>query len=280
MCRLFGFRSVIRNQVHHSLLDAENALQYQSVDHPDGWGVAYYLAGAPHIIKSERSALNDHIFKQVSGVVYSETVMAHIRNATKGSCNILNTHPFQFGNWVFAHNGNIKDFKKYKKKLLMEIKPELRRFVLGETDSELIFYSLLSDLSEKIELEKKYCPIDLLSESVKETIGRICDYIGPFLEDDTGENTETYLSFILTNGKTMIAHQGGKDLYYSTYKNKCPERETCASFSPECENPPHSGIVNHLIFSSTKLAGDNIWTKMTPGQLVGTDELMKIHIKK
>ena len=34
MCRLFGFKSIIKSKVHSSLLHAENALGIQSVDHP------------------------------------------------------------------------------------------------------------------------------------------------------------------------------------------------------------------------------------------------------
>ena len=69
MCRLFGFRSVIPSQVHRSLLDADNALGIQSNEHPDGWGVAYYVEGAPHVARSPVTALGDQLFHRVSGVV-------------------------------------------------------------------------------------------------------------------------------------------------------------------------------------------------------------------
>ena len=117
MCRLFGFRSVIQGKVHTSLVEAENALGIQSFNHPDGWGVAYYLSDAPHLIKSEHSAVKDNLFKKVSGVVSSQTVLAHIRKATHGSKTVLNTHPFQYGKWIFAHNGNINNFNTHKKQL-------------------------------------------------------------------------------------------------------------------------------------------------------------------
>ena len=111
MCRLFGFRSVINSQVHSSLLHAENALHDQSQRHPDGWGIAYYLERVPHLVKSSDTALNDQLFKRVSGVVSSHTVMAHIRKATQGEHTILNSHPFQYGNWIFAHSISHQFFK-------------------------------------------------------------------------------------------------------------------------------------------------------------------------
>ena len=50
MCRLFGFRSIIKSQVHSSLVGADDSLMTLSSDHPDGWGVAYYVEGAPHVL--------------------------------------------------------------------------------------------------------------------------------------------------------------------------------------------------------------------------------------
>ena len=276
MCRLFGFRSVIQSQVHHSLISAENALEVQSNKHPDGWGVCYYVAGAPHVIKSEKTAINDNIFKKVSGVVSSETVIAHIRNATLGEVSILNTHPFQHGPWVFAHNGNIRNFDNFREEILNGIKPALRRFVLGSTDSEVLFYYILSDLYDVVDIAKKNCPVDIVQASISKSIKKITAIIGDYCTRDDGKNTETFLTFILTNGETMVAHQGGKKLYYSTFKVKCSERDTCPHFSEECEAPTKSGNVNHLIFSSEPLNGDNTWIPLEVGQMIGVDGSMKL----
>ena len=37
-------------------------------------------------------------------------------------------------------------------------------------------------------------------------------------------------------------------------------------------------FINHLIFSSEPLSGENIWLKMDPGQIIGIDGRMKIII--
>lgn len=276
MCRIFGFRSVINSQVHTSLVQADNALEQQSLRHPDGWGVSYYVNGTPHVVKSDRTALDDSIFKKVSGVVSSQTVIAHIRNATLGKVNILNTHPFQFGNWTFAHNGNIKNFDKYRDEIVSNIAPELRRFILGSTDSEAFFYFLLTRLQEKVELDEKDCPIETLAYVVRNAIEELISIIGEYSKIDDAGETETYLTFIITNGQTMLAHHGGKNMFYSTYKNHCGDRDTCPSFSDECENPTKTGHINHLIFSSEPLSGDNIWLPMKLGQIIGVDARMKM----
>jgi predicted glutamine amidotransferase len=146
MCRLFGFRSVIRSQVHRSLVSAENALGVQSNFHSDGWGVAYYIEDHPHLIRSSEAAFQDNIFHRVSGVVSSETVVAHIRKATQGIKNTLNCHPFQYGRWIFAHNGNVLGFQEKREEFVSRCSPSLRRFILGDTDSEVLFYLFLTHL--------------------------------------------------------------------------------------------------------------------------------------
>ena len=276
MCRLFGFRSVISSQVHRSLMEADNAILHQSNVHSDGWGVAYYVAGAPHLIKSTSAAVECSLFQKVSGIVASETVLAHIRKATQGEHCITNTHPFQYGQWVFVHNGNIKNFGDVRDELIQLISPKMSRFILGNTDSEVLFFLLLTQLARRVDLHRKGCSLDDIARAVRETMDLVTSKVGPIHEDPNGPNTETYLTFILTNGSTMIAHQGGKSLYYTTYKTRCAERDTCPCFAPECESPTRSGYVNHLVFSSEKISGENVWTDMAPGELIGVDWTMRL----
>ena len=277
MCRVFGFRSVIQSQVHHSLVNAENALGLQSQKHPDGWGVAYYMHGSPHVMKSEMTALDDQLFKRVSGIVSSETVVAHIRNATQGDKSLLNTHPFQYGPWIFAHNGNIKNWKEKRSELMELLSPNLRRFVLGETDSEFLFFLILTHM-ESFSGHLAQTSLSNLAEATKSAMKEIVRIIGPISKIDNGANTETYLTFIITDGHRMLAHHGGKNLNYSTHKSICPERDTCPSFSKSCENVSKTGDrVNHLIFSSEPLSGQNIWNPMKPGDIIGVDAQMKLY---
>ena len=109
----------MESQVHTSLVSAENALANQSERHPDGWGVAYYVAGAPHLLRSVQTAVNDRMFQHVSGIVTSQTVLAHLRKATQGELTVIDTHPFQYGTWAFAHNGNIKNFPALRDTLIL-----------------------------------------------------------------------------------------------------------------------------------------------------------------
>ena len=278
MCRLFGFRSTILSQVHTSLMEADNALSNQSINNPDGWGVAYFVGQTPHVVKSDTSAITCDIFKKVSGVVSSQTVLAHIRKSTIGNHSILNTHPFQFGKWVFAHNGNIKNFKKYKGDLTSLVSPKLKRFILGDTDSELLFFIMLSAIEKITDLDNLNFSFKKLESTIRKCLEDIIHIIGDFSEEDDAGETETYLTFILSNGQHMLAHRGGKHLHYSTYKNKCGERDTCPSYAPFCEAAPTDGHINHLIFSSEPLSGENIWEPMKNGEIIGVGPDMKLKV--
>ncbi|MBC8070647.1 MAG: class II glutamine amidotransferase [Deltaproteobacteria bacterium] len=276
MCRIFGFRSVLQSQVHRSLVSADNALVQQSGRNPDGWGVAYYNAGAPHVIKSVATAMDDALFRRVSGIVSSETVLAHLRKATHGGLSIINTHPFQYGPWVFVHNGNIAGFDAIRDRVLAEIPPVLRRFILGDTDSEALFYLLLGNMARRGELPRPGYPIADLVAAVHETVTQIVALAGPLCENDDGPPGENFLTFVITNGTTMVAHQGGKALHFTTYKRRCPERDGCPSFGVECEQPTERGFVKHLVVSSEPLQGENVWNAMAVGDIVGVDWRMQL----
>lgn len=271
MCRLFGFRSVIPSQVHASLLAAENALGAQSNAHPDGWGVAYYVDGSPHVTKSPTHALGDQLFHRLSGLVSSETVLAHVRKATQGNKGLLNCHPFQFGRWVFAHNGDIPGFGEGLGPLLREeITPRLRRFVLGDTDSETIFFIFLSLLERHTPLSQRPELCDVV-DAVQATLERVRAICQRDVKD-----AAILLTFIVTDGDVMVATQGGKELSFSTYKRRCPDRETCRSLSSVCEAPSTTGQVNHLIVSSEHLSGSNVWEELSPGDILAVDARMRV----
>lgn len=269
MCRLFAFRSVIRSRVHRSLLDAENALGTQSVRHPDGWGVAYYVDGAPHLTRSPTTAETDHLFHRVSGVVSSETVVAHVRKATQGNNSVLNCHPFQFGRWVFAHNGDIPRFEEVRGSLLSLINENLRPFVLGETDSEVLFFLLLSELGMCV---TKGCTPNAVevAAAMRAVVRAVRDRV-----PGEGENAPL-LTMVLTDGELMVALQGGKELRYSTHKTRCSDRDECPHLARGCEAPTETGKVNHLVLSSEVIRGENVWTSLEPGQIIGVDRNMHL----
>ena len=272
MCRLFGFRSVLDSQVHRSLMSADNALAIQSNKHPDGWGVAYYVSDAPHVIRSAGTAVTDQLFRRVSGIVTSQTVLAHIRKATQGGVTPLNCHPFQYGRWVMAHNGDVPEFGQVRDELMEMVSPRFRRFLLGDTDSEVLFHLFLSQLTQRIDPARPGTPAEVIAEALRDTIARV-----RAVANGRPDLAPALLTIMITDGRTMVAHQGGKELYWSTHKHRCSERDGCPFFAPECEAPTATGYVNHLLVSSEPLQGENEWNEMAPGEIIAVDHFMRLH---
>lgn len=270
MCRVFGFRSVLSSRVHRSLISSDNALLNQSEEHPDGWGVAYYIHNTPHIVKQAETANTDHLFQRVSGIASSETVIAHIRKSTEGKNSLVNTHPFQFGKWVFAHNGHIHGFELKKQKILDKIPSSLSKYILGETDSEHIFYYLLARMAELKNLDQVFTSRELVSV-FQRSLTDLENLVGKHTLEDSNDLTKNYFTFLLSDGQSMLAYQGGKDLHYSVHKTKCSESSSCDFYTHYCETEDVSGKVNHLLFSSEPISGENIWQKMPARMAIAID---------
>lgn len=215
MCRLYAIRSNEATKVECTLVHSQNALLLQSREdltgreHSDGWGIAYYVDGLPVIEKQASAAFTDLGFSQAAERVYSQTVIAHVRLATVGDLKPENAHPFAYNNWSFAHNGTVQGFEELSSQLVSETLPELNRNRLGETDSEHLFYWLLSRLAEHgIDLAKGITDPDavgnIVSDCLVELAGR-CDRANP--------DNEAKLNVVLTDGDSMIATRWNNSLF-------------------------------------------------------------------
>jgi len=109
--------------------------------HGDGWGIAYYSKGWK-TIKSTKPVYNDNKINILKNRTVSFAVL-HARKASKGKITLNNTHPFRHGQRVFCHNGMVYDSMDFPKKYVCK----------GNTDSERLFYFILSALKEGKEKE-------------------------------------------------------------------------------------------------------------------------------
>ncbi len=277
MCRLYGFRSSVLSRVHQSLVQADNALGRQSERHPDGWGVAYYVNRFPHLIRSHKKALADGLFSELSAVVATRTLLAHIRQATVGKVSILNCHPFQHGPWTFAHNGEVTGFGKreaLRRQVSGLVDPRFRSHVFGTTDSEVCFALFLSNLArQRSDLFSEDVALDDVLGALKETVTSLTELADP----EASEPCK--LTFVVTNGSLLVGYRHRRELFYSTYKTRCPERESCSAFvAARCEAEVQGDVVNHLIVTSEHIARNpNVWLELQDGEYVAVDAQMCFH---
>ena len=107
MCRLFGLHAGT-NVVTATfwLLDAPDNLAEQSRRNPDGSGLGVFDGqGQPQVHKQPIAAWHDAEFATEAHDLTGTTFIAHVRYATTGSHEVVNTHPFLQDGRIFAHNG-------------------------------------------------------------------------------------------------------------------------------------------------------------------------------
>jgi len=138
MCRLFGLHAGT-NVVTATfwLLDAPDNLSEQSRRNPDGSGLGVFDAqGRPQVHKQPIAAWEDTEFATEAHDLTGTTFIAHVRYATTGSHDVVNTHPFLQDGRIFAHNGVLEGLDVLDERLREVGTADL---VLGQTDSERVF---------------------------------------------------------------------------------------------------------------------------------------------
>lgn len=271
MCRMFGFRSVLSSRPHRSLVAAENALAAQARTQPDGWGIGWFDQGDAQVVRSASAAHACQHFLRASQRLESDTFLVHLRKATVGSAHALNAHPFRSGNWLFCHNGTLFGFRRLQSWMISDTPPDLARRVLGETDSEHLFYWLLGRLER--------AGIDPRARQVADAL-QVADEVRRALFDlDQRAQAEglprPLLNVLLTDGRLLLGHRAGLPLHASSQKRFCPDVFDCPAPHRACLRalPAPDRPVNHLLVASEPIATrENHWWELADGESLLLDE--------
>jgi len=122
-----------------------------------------------------------------------------------------NCHPFQFGNFLFMHNGGIARFNIIKRKIIQYLSDTTFSYIHGTTDSEhagALFIELLPRHGDR----KQPDPMDdYTTQEIANTLALAISKIVQFLDEiQTGDGTHddelaSSLNFCVTDGKTLVA---------------------------------------------------------------------------
>jgi predicted glutamine amidotransferase len=148
MCRLFGLHAGC-NAVTATfwLLDAPDNLAAQSRRNPDGTGLGVFGAdGRPQLRKQPMAAWHDRDFACEAHELTGTTFVAHVRYATTGALDVVNTHPFLQEGRIFAHNGVVEGLDLLDDRLRSVKASEL---VAGQTDSERVFALITASIRDR-----------------------------------------------------------------------------------------------------------------------------------
>ncbi len=230
MCRFFALRSLVPARVDCALVRGSNSLAVQSQcdrqgkTNAHGWGVLCYdeiarLEPRPpsSLTRSTAAAHSDPQFSEIAAAARGRTVLAHVRNATVGGASMENTHPFVWRHWAFMHNGTAEGFSELRGRLVQETTPELQARVVGSTDSEQIFYWLLS------RGQAAGLPVDRAGENAEKwaaVVARATSDLAGWSER-AAPDVVSKLNFVLTDGVLLVATRWNQTLSYHAEPRAC-----------------------------------------------------------
>jgi glutamine amidotransferase len=130
----------------HSLIDQSlHAKLGAETTNGDGFGIGWYGVGdEPGVYHSVEPAWNDRNLRELAAHIRSPLVFAHIRASSGTPVQLTNCHPFRHGNWLWMHNGVLREFARVKRDLTLAVDPSLYPHIEGSTDSEVFFFLALT----------------------------------------------------------------------------------------------------------------------------------------
>jgi len=270
MCRQLCFKSSTKTDLTYALKDAENALTVQSKKQKDGWGIGYFSPkGIPMLVKHLEPAHESVHFEDIAGKLVTDNILAHVRKARIGDVTLENCHPFQYGEWLYSHNGIIWEWEKVKPKLLDAIDPKYHKEIHGDSDSEPCFYLLLTNLERFTHIHGLTDP-EPIREAMVKTIRQIHSWT-----DEAGSKRPPILNFLIMNRDVIVASRYGQlqKLFYHQHEHFL-ENTTDGDAAPQREP------LRYVLIVSEKLSGKEKWEPIEEGSIITVNKGLHCEITK
>lgn len=137
--------SVIFEKQNSLIQQSLNARRSHVTTNGDGFGIGWYSERpVPGTYRDILPAWNDANLRSIAHQIRSGLFLAHVRASTGTATSRANCHPFAHGKWLFMHNGQIGGYDRIRRKIEALVDDAFYVHRLGTTDSELIFYLMLS----------------------------------------------------------------------------------------------------------------------------------------
>jgi len=242
MCQLLGMSGNQPTDIVFSF----SGFATRSAEHADGFGIAFFEGrGLRHFVDHLPAAQSPVADLVKRYPIKSQQVIAHIRKATQGEVRLENCHPFVrelWGRyWVFAHNGNLVDFKP---KLHAAFRP------VGDTDSERAFCWLMQELAKS---HASLPDVDELTRTLAELVPQVAKH-GTF-------------NFMLSQGDALWAHCS-THLHHLVRQHpfgvaRLQDQDVEVNFAEQAQPGDRVAVI-----ATQPLTLDEPWVAMAPGQLL------------
>jgi glutamine amidotransferase len=164
----------------------------------DGFGLGWYVPeidDTPCVIRSITPAWSNSNLRHLSFKIQASRLFAHVRAASPGTgVSESNTHPFNYGRFMWMHNGAVSDFTRIKRRLRQGLKDEFYNMIAGTTDSEHAFALFLNELPDLNAVSAEE-----MRKSLVWTIGRLNE-----VSREAGITAPSFYNFAVTNGQATV----------------------------------------------------------------------------
>jgi glutamine amidotransferase len=260
MCRLLGIASSEPTDFKIVLREAPRSLAALSREHRDGWGMAVFDDEVGwRVEKGVACASEDERFHRLAIGSRGAVLVSHVRQKTVGETSLANTHPFERGRWIFAHNGTVKDVAW----LRANTSPERAAEVRGETDSERLFAWVLTRLDEAGVAHAPASPDTDRAVGTAVRAARARTDFGAY-------------NFLLSDGATLYAHRFGRTMHLLERTPHDAVRMRRRSRDGTVLETPWSPRRSALFVASEKMT-DEPWQAIEDGTLLRIDRLPTPH---
>ncbi len=257
MCRLFGLHAgtdVVTATFW--LLAAPDNLAEQSRRNPDGTGLGVFDGqGRPQVRKQPIAAWQDSDFATEAHQMTGTTFIAHVRYATTGSHDVVNTHPFLQDDRIFAHNGVLEGLDVLDERLREMGTADL---VLGQTDSERVF-ALITGSIRAHDADVQAGLVDAMGW--------------------LAANVPIYAVNVLLSTATdlwALRYPQTHELYVSDRREIPADRQFHLRTKRIRADSDHLRVRPSVVFATERMDDDPRWRLIEPGELVHVDRRLQI----
>ena len=164
----------------------------------DGFGIGWYPTHSdpePGTFVSVDPAWSSRNLQQISAKVITQHFFAHIRDASEGmQVSQANCHPFQWGRFLWMHNGILAEFTQFKRSLINLLSDRAYHHIKGNTDSEHAFALFL----DQIQFNEEATP-----EQMKQAMLKTLSIIKS-LQQAAEVQSVAHINFVVSNGNTSL----------------------------------------------------------------------------
>jgi len=263
--------ALVTEPAHSVIVQSYRSEEREEPLNGDGFGVAWYPDDAdiaPAVFKSVSPAWNNQNLLNLSPVIHSHCILAHVRAASPGlPVTRLNCHPFARNRLTFMHNGSIGEFRAIKRQLRGMLSDASYAWVQGTTDSETIF-ALFVDIYSALPGEASADKMATALLSVLKTIES--------LKKSAGLSTGCSLNLAVTDGQSAVVSRYStagttpNSLHIHTgHRYSCDAGQV--KLEP-CREPT-------VLVASEALTPDESWQTIEPNHIVVVNASLEVDIR-